>query len=121
MDRLCRISRHITCGTQIIMAEYQTSVQQLTALAEVYESCIEAIEEKEMVGMVLLDQSAAFDLLSHDVLEEKLKLYNFEATSIEWIMSYLKGRSQSIQVEARRSSPILCADQQSSQTNFKLG
>jgi hypothetical protein len=81
-----------------------------TAMGEVYEACIEAVEDKEMVAIVMLDQSAAFDLLSHSIFEEKLRHYKFEEQSISWILSFLQGRSQAVQVQARRSSFIMCED-----------
>ena len=54
----------------------------------------------------MLDQSAAYDLLCHQTLKEKLELYNFDTTSIEWLMSYLGGRTQQVQIESKVSEPL---------------
>uniref|UniRef100_A0A3B3DCY4 Reverse transcriptase domain-containing protein n=1 Tax=Oryzias melastigma TaxID=30732 RepID=A0A3B3DCY4_ORYME len=46
-----------------------------------------------MVGTVFLDLSAAFDLLDHELLINKLNSYGFETSATEWIKSYLDNRS----------------------------
>ena len=60
--------------------------------------------------MCLLDQTAAYDLLCHKNLREKLSVYNFNEAAISWIMSYLEERSQIVQVEASTSSRLECGD-----------
>ena len=37
----------------------------------------------------MIDQSAAYDLLSHEIFAEKLRLYNFDEAAVTWVMSYL--------------------------------
>ena len=64
---------------------------------------IQAAESKKLTGALLLDQSAAYDLLDHSILLRKLGMYNFDENSIRWFKSYLSGRSQSVQVETRES------------------
>ena len=64
------------------------------------------IEVDKMVGVLVCDQSAAFDLCDHYLLVEKLKLMGLEDTAASWIWSYLSGRSQSCFVDGNLSSPI---------------
>ena len=45
---------------------------------------------------VFLDFSKAFDLLSHDILIEKLKWLKFSTAAIELVKSYLDGRTQRV-------------------------
>ena len=45
-----------------------------TALIQLYDKWAEEIEEEKMVGVLVCDQSAAFDLCDHYLLVEKLKL-----------------------------------------------
>ena len=77
-----------------------------TALIQLFDSWLEAAERQELSAVCLLDQSAAYDLLSHDILQDKLKLYNFDESSVNWIMSYLQDRTQSVQVESKSSDYI---------------
>ena len=51
---------------------------------------IEAAENKELSGVCMIDQSAAYDFLDHFLFPKKLKEYNFDEASIEWIQSYLE-------------------------------
>ena len=81
-----------------------------TAIIQLIDMWLEAAENQELSAVCLLDQSVAYDLLSHKDLEEKLKLYNFSQASITWIMSYLGGRSQLVQVEANKSSQLEYGD-----------
>ena len=53
-----------------------------TALIQLFDNWLEAAERQEMSAVCLLDQSAAYDLLCHQTLKEKLELYNFDGASI---------------------------------------
>ena len=77
-----------------------------TALIQLVDTWLEAAERQELSAVCLLDQSAAYDLLCHQTLKEKLKLYNFDEKSVEWLMSYLGGRTQLVQVESKVSEPL---------------
>ena len=77
-----------------------------TALLQLFDTWLEAAERKELSAVCLLDQSSAYDLLCHQTLRQKLELYNFDRSSIEWLMSYLGGRTQLVQVESKVSEPL---------------
>ena len=48
-----------------------------------------------MVGVLLCDQSAAFDLCDYQLLIEKMNIMGVDAVSAAWFWSYLSGRRQS--------------------------
>ena len=77
-----------------------------TAIIQLFDSWLEAAVRGELSAVCLLDQSAAYDLLCHQTLQQKLELYNFSSGSIEWLMSYLGDRTQLVQVESSTSKPI---------------
>ena len=81
-----------------------------TALIQLTDMWLEAAEKKELSGVCMIDQSAAYDLLSHEIFAEKLKLYNFDEASVNWCMSYLGGRTQCVQVESKTSNFLECED-----------
>ena len=58
------------------------------------------------VNTLLLDLSAAFDLVAHDQLLRKLVGYGFSVSSLKLIESYLKGRKVFSEVETCQSSVI---------------
>ena len=73
------------------------------ALLQVMDTLYNASEMSEMSAVLLLDQSAAYDLLDHHIILEKLRLYGFDECSISWFKSYLGGRTQFVQVESKLS------------------
>ena len=75
-----------------------------TALIQLNDMFLQAAVSKKFTGALLLDQSAAYDLLDHPILLKKLELYNFDENSIRWFESYLSNRSQAVQVETKQSS-----------------
>ena len=81
-----------------------------TAVIQLFDMCLEAADSGDIAALCLIDQSAAYDLLCHQILKKKLKLYNFCDSSIEWLMSYLQGRTQMVQVESRTSGQLDCDD-----------
>ena len=81
-----------------------------TAVIQLFDIWLEAAERQELSAACLLDQSTAYDLLCLKILKEKLKLYNFDESSIAWIISYLGGRTQLVQVESKTSDPLDCQD-----------
>ena len=77
-----------------------------TALTQLYDTWVEQVEEGKMVGVLLCDQSAAFDLCDHFLLVEKLKLMGLEDQTLAWIWSYLSGRKQSCFIDGQLSAPL---------------
>ena len=87
-----------------------------TALIQMYDTWVNAVEGGEMAGVMLIDLSAAFDMVDHDILLEKLKLLGLENHTVMWIESYLSGRSQCVSVDGCLSSclDIVCGVPQGS-------
>ena len=56
-----------------------------TALTKLVDHWLEQINENNTVGVVLLDLTKAFDLVSHKILLEKLRSYN--STTSHWLGS----------------------------------
>ena len=77
-----------------------------TCLIQMYDKWVEATEEKKYTGVCLLDLSAAFDIVDHSLLLEKLKLYGFDVMSVNWIKSYLDGRQQSVYIDGKMSKVL---------------
>ena len=77
-----------------------------TALVQMYNTWVEQLEEGQLVGIMMIDQSAAFDLCDHELLIDKLKLLGVKEKSACWMERYLKNRSQSTLVDGYLSAPI---------------
>jgi hypothetical protein len=77
-----------------------------TALVQMYNTWIEQMEEGQLVGIMMIDQSAAFDLCDHSILVQKMKLLGVEEDAACWLESYLSQRSQSTLVDGYLSAAL---------------
>lgn len=57
-----------------------------------------ALNNCELVGVVILDFSKAFDVCLHDILIKKSKIYKCSNTAIKRFEPYLTNRTQSVSV-----------------------
>ena len=87
-----------------------------TALTKLTDSWLKEMDNGNITGVTLLDFRKAFDLVNHDILLEKLHLYNFDQQAITWVKSYLHNRLQCVNIGSVRSSnlPIKCGVPQGS-------
>ena len=65
-----------------------------TALTQTTDECLKEMDDKMIVWAVLLDFSAAFDIIDHSLLLEKLVCYGFTPPAIMWMKMYLSNRTQ---------------------------
>ena len=77
-----------------------------TALLKVRTDLLAAIDHKEVAGLILLDLSAAFNTVDHQLLLNHLRFrFSMEGKCLEWIESYYTGRNQQVVIELHHSSP----------------
>jgi len=69
-----------------------------SALINIVEKWLKALNEGELVGVMLVDFRKAFDLVDHNILLNKLKAYQLCNSTINWFKSYLTDRKQMVQV-----------------------
>ena len=67
-----------------------------TALLQMYDRWARAAGSSKVSGVVLLDLSAAFDLVDPVILIQKLRIYGVQEEFLSWINSYLTGRYQGV-------------------------
>ena len=70
-----------------------------TALINVSDNLLKAIDEKSASLLVLLDMSKAFDSLNHNLLLEKLRKLGLKDSAVSWFSSYLSSRYQRVRYE----------------------
>ena len=71
-----------------------------TTMIKVIDDIQTLISQKKMVMLVLLDLSSAFDTIDQDILLFKLQNhYGISGTALNWIKTYLKGRTFSVRIE----------------------
>ena len=77
-----------------------------TALLHVKQDIIQEIDQKKAVLFVLLDLSSAFDTRDHSILLARLQTdYGIQDTALQWLKSYLTGRTSRVSVKAKYSKP----------------
>ena len=70
-----------------------------TALPKVTNDILMALDKRHCVCLVLLDLSAAFDTIDHDVFLQRLETeYAITGEVVTWMRSYLRNREQNISV-----------------------
>ena len=79
---------------------FRTGHSTTTCLIQLYDTWVEALDQGKYTGTCFLDLSAAFDIVDHSLLIEKLKLYGFTPGALGWVESYLKGRFQAVYIES---------------------
>ncbi len=57
---------------------------------------LKRMDDGRLVGAVMLDFSAAFDVIDCCLLLGKLKCYGFKVTALSWMESYLSRRRQRV-------------------------
>ena len=78
---------------------------------------LRAIDRGDITALTLLDLSAAFDTVDHQILLRRLKTsYGLVGSALDWFASYLDGRTQFVRCGTRWSTPgsVLCGVPQGS-------
>ena len=75
---------------------YREGHSTSTALTQMTDDWLRETDDKMIVGPVLLDFSAAFDIMDHRLLVEKCMCYGFTPPAMIWIKSYLSNRTQRV-------------------------
>ena len=71
-----------------------------TGLLWVKIAILHAFDNKGITCLVLLDLSAAFDMICHETLLNHLKLrFSFGGTILKWFQSYLSGCTQQVVID----------------------
>ncbi len=77
-----------------------------STLIRVHSDILRALDRQRVVILVLLDLSAAFDTIDHQVLLRRLSCtLGVTGTALRWFQSYLGDRTQSVTVHSACSAP----------------
>ena len=106
---LIQIQDHLY--SQKLLPQYQSSYwvkfSMETLLVKLVDDILNGMESQEVITLVALDLSAAFDNVDHDLQLVILKsCFGLDGIPLIWISSYLDGRSFQVQVVGALSQPI---------------
>ena len=82
---------------------YRKHHSTTTTLTEISDEIYEGAETKRITALMTLDQSAAFDCVSHGLLLAKLRRYKLSTEAIAWIKDYLQERTQYVVIGGAHS------------------
>ena len=67
---------------------------------------LNSMYSNEYCGAVFVDLCKAFDLVNHNILLQKLSLYNMNNNSLLWLQTYLNDRKQSVKINSTYSAEL---------------
>ena len=82
---------------------YRKHLSTATTLTEITDELYESIEKKNIAQIMTLDQTAAFDCVSFEILLGKLERYKIGQEARNWIRDYLTGRTQFVEIGTSKS------------------
>ena len=87
---------------------YKCGYSTETALLYIQNDILSAQDRGELTALSLLDLSAAFDTIDHDLLLSRLtEWFGIDGVVLQWVRSYMIGRSQLGKVNGVLSTPQL--------------
>ena len=102
-----QLSSHMTENNLYapMQSAYREKYSVESALTKVQNDIMLAVDGSKGVLLVLLDLSAAFDTIDHELLLSKTESLGITGTALAWTKSYLSGRKQAIYIDGMSSSP----------------
>ena len=102
-----RLTSHVNNNnlSEIFQSAYKRAHSTETAFVRVQNDILRAIDNGDCVILLLLDLSAAFDTVDHNILLSRLgNRFGVEGTALTWFSSYLSERSQFVSIDGKRSA-----------------
>ena len=87
---------------------YRGNRSTQTALLQMYDRWVGAAAAGQVSGVVLIDLSAAFDLVEPSILINKLRIYGLDENFLSWVQSYLTNRQQAVWIDHTLSEFLEC-------------
>ena len=97
------LSNHIEKVLSNFIAAYRKTNSSSHVLIRLIENWKKHLDNKKIVGGVLIDLSKAFDCILHDLLIAKLHAYGFNKKPLTFPYSYLKSRKQIVKTNNTES------------------
>jgi len=73
---------------------YRSTISALISAQNIWKN---ALDQKKYSGALSFDLTSAFDAIDSKILCDKLKIYGFKPSAINWIRDYLSNRQQYVQ------------------------
>ena len=88
----------------VLQSGFRSLYSVETAVAKDLSDIIRAVDKGDVAALVLLDMSAAFDTVDHQILLQRLRLsFGVDGKVLQWISSYLDRRHEIVRRGSLRS------------------
>ena len=108
------LERHVTksltnyLNENNLIFKYQSAFRENhsteTALIKLTDELLFNMDNDKVTGMISIDLKKAFDLVSHEILLQKLQIYGLSDSAVKWFHFYLSDRQQCVKVNGCTSS-----------------
>ena len=105
---LSQILQHINCNKLLndFKSAYRMHHSTETALLKVTNDLLSAMDDGKISVLMLLDLSAAFDTIDHEILLHRLHIvFGIGDTVLSRFQSYLENRTQTVVVHGKHLTP----------------
>ncbi len=90
-----------------VQSAYRKHYSTETATLKVASDVFDSIDAGKLTILAMLDLSAAFDTVDHEILKSRLSMsYGVGGTVLRWLTSFLTDRTQTVNFAAQRSAPF---------------
>jgi hypothetical protein len=87
-----------------LQSAYRAAHSTETALLKITSDILSALDKGDLVALTLLDLSAAFDTVDHNILLRRMRVsYGISGVALNWFHSYLVGRKHHVRYGDRCS------------------
>lgn len=86
-----------------LQSAYKKYHSTTTALLNIVDDIYKCIDKSELIILILLDYSKAFDCANHRLILAKLKALGFHQDALAWVLSYLTNRTQKVKTASGES------------------
>ncbi|CAB3982361.1 Hypothetical predicted protein [Paramuricea clavata] len=76
-----------------------------SALIKLTDQILSNMDQDNVTGVLFIDFKKAFDIVDHQIMLKKLKLYRASESTLQWFKSYLTNRSQFVTIDGKQSRP----------------
>ena len=107
---IIQVNEHMQANDldDLFQSAYKNKHSTETALLMVKNDIEQALDDNNAVFLVMLDLSAAFDTIDHDILMQRLEHgFGIKGTALNWFHSYITGRHFRISVGGNMSEEFI--------------